>query len=204
MLRIASTQCIVSNLADTGENVVVWVIVRVCSVVLRRTVVGVRLSKRQSTPTTVLLRTTLQTRTITQTTTLTHLGSNLSLLYRREHWAREGMPSWIIIRTWSRRSLASTPVESGDTGDNTGHEKGRHLESSIAHDLAEVWLRRVYYRADTGENTGQEKGRHLESSIAHDLAEVWLWRVYYRTERRLGVSLSVSSFSLDTIVFITD
>ena len=34
-----------------------------------------------STPTTVLLRTTLQTRTITQTTTLTHLGSNLSLLY---------------------------------------------------------------------------------------------------------------------------
>ena len=40
-----------------------------------------RLSKRQSTPTTVLLRTTLKTRTITQTTTLTHLGSNLSLLY---------------------------------------------------------------------------------------------------------------------------
>ena len=40
-----------------------------------------RLSKRQSTPTTVLLRTTLQTQTITQTTTLTHLGSNLSLLY---------------------------------------------------------------------------------------------------------------------------
>ena len=40
-----------------------------------------RLSKRQSTPTTVLLRTTLLTRTITQTTTLTHLGSNLSLLY---------------------------------------------------------------------------------------------------------------------------
>ena len=40
-----------------------------------------RLSKRQSTPTTVLLRTTLQTRTITQTTTLTHLGSNLLLLY---------------------------------------------------------------------------------------------------------------------------
>ena len=72
-------------------NVVVWVIVRVCSVVLRRTVVGVdwrfdilsgshhhlwwwlplRLSKRQSTPTTVLFRTTLQTRTITQTTTTT-------------------------------------------------------------------------------------------------------------------------------------
>ena len=71
------------------------------SVVLRRTVAGVdwrfdnlsgshllwwwlplsRLSKRQSTPTTVLLRTTLQTRTITQTKTLTHLGSNLSLLY---------------------------------------------------------------------------------------------------------------------------
>ena len=40
-----------------------------------------RLSKRQSTPTTVLLRTTLQTRTITQATILTHLGSNLSLLF---------------------------------------------------------------------------------------------------------------------------
>ena len=37
--------------------------------------------QRLSTPTTVLLRTTLQTRTITQTTTLTHLGSNFSLLY---------------------------------------------------------------------------------------------------------------------------
>ena len=78
------------------DFVVVWVTVRVCSVVLRRTVVDVdwrfdnlsgshhqsrvlwwwlplRLSKRQSTSTTVLLRTTLQTRTITQTTTLTHL-----------------------------------------------------------------------------------------------------------------------------------
>ena len=37
-----------------------------------------------------------------------------------------------------------------DTGENTGHEMGLHIESSIAHDLAEVWLRRVYYRADTG------------------------------------------------------
>ena len=75
-------------------------IVRVCSVVLRRTVVGVdwrfdnligshhqlwwwlplRLSKRQSTPTTVLLRTTLQTRTITQTTTLKQPSSLLKFL----------------------------------------------------------------------------------------------------------------------------
>ena len=65
-----------------------------------------------------------------------------------------------------------------DTGENTGHEKGRHLESSIAHDPAEVWLRRVYYWADTGENTRHEKGRHLESSIAHDLSlasRVYCW-----------------------------
>ena len=83
--------------------VVVWVIVRVCSVVLRWTVVGVdwrfdnlsgshhrsdgiwwwlplRLSKRQSTPTTVLLGTTLQTRTITQTTTMYMIHANAPVL----------------------------------------------------------------------------------------------------------------------------
>ena len=42
---------------------------------------SLRLSKRQSTPTTVLLRTTLQTRTITQTTTLT-------LVYKHKYSTR--------------------------------------------------------------------------------------------------------------------
>ena len=53
-------------------NVVVWVIVRVCSVVLRRTVVGVDwgFNNLSGSHHHVLLRTTLQTRTITQTTTL--------------------------------------------------------------------------------------------------------------------------------------
>ena len=44
----------------------------------------------------VLLRTTLQTRTITQTTTLTHLGSNLSLLYRHNVMTSK--------KTWSAES----------------------------------------------------------------------------------------------------
>ena len=35
--------------------------------------------------------------------------SGLSGRHRRENWAREGTPSWIIHRTWSRRSLALTP-----------------------------------------------------------------------------------------------
>ena len=109
-------------------DVVVWVIVWVCSVVLRRTVVGVdwlfdnlsgshwwwlplrrtvvgvdwrfdnlsgshwwwlpfRLSKRQSTPTTVLLRTTLQTRTITQTTTKFFMEFTLSSKYSRNRFS---------------------------------------------------------------------------------------------------------------------
>ena len=79
-------------------------------------------------------------------------------------------PRDILFRTWPTQART------------LGTSKGRHLESSIAHDLAEVWLRRLYYRADTGEKTAHEKGSHLESSIAHDLAEVWLQRAYHRAD----------------------